>query len=165
MRNFIIFNLFFLILFLLSCKSTQETKDNKDDPTKYIIDKNNINADELRKIMKALFELIEKNIAEGNFNNWYNFLSKNYKAFLNNKEKLYNISKDSDYLINRKIILQSPQDYFKYVIIAARKGKSLEFYDYEIIDENNVKVISLFDKKEKYVYKFKFEDNSWKLDY
>ena len=95
----------------------------------------------------------------------YDFLSKDYKSFLSNKELLYRISRESDYLFNRKIILQGPRDYFKDVIIAAREGKLLEFYDYEIIDENNVKIVSLFDKKEKYVYKFKFEDNSWKLDY
>ena len=74
MRRFIIFNLLFF-LFFLSCKSTQERKVDKNDPTKYVIDKNNIKVDELRKIMKALFELIEKNIADGNYQEWYNFLS------------------------------------------------------------------------------------------
>ena len=78
---------------------------------------------------------------------------------------MFIISRGSDYLFNRKIVLESPNDYFNYVIVASREGKSLEFIDYEYIDENNIKVISLFDKKEKYVYKFKFEDASWKLDY
>ena len=152
MKKAVFIVLFLLLLFFISCKGTHEVKNNKEDPTKYVIDKNNIKKDELREIMKALFELIEKNIADGNFQEWYDFLSKNYKDFLNDKETLYNISKESEYLFNKKIILQGPRDYFKYVIIAAREGKPLEFYDYEIIDEKNV-------------YKFKFEDNTWKLDY
>ncbi len=166
-KHFYNYLFFIFVVFLIfgSCKTTQDLQKSKDDPTKYVIDKNNIKEDELRKIMKSLFELIEKNIASDNFQGWYNFLSKKYKEFLNNKEELFSISRQSDYLFNRKIILESPIDYFKYVIIASREGKSLEFIDYEYIDENNIKVISLFDKKEKYVYKFKFEDASWKLDY
>jgi hypothetical protein len=162
MKRIIYIILFFL---LLSCKTTQGTKNDKDDPTKYVIDKNNVKKDELREVVKALFGLIEKEIADGNFTEWYNYLSKGYKSFLNDKETLYKISKESEYLFNRNIILQGPRDYFKYVIIAAREGKLLEFYDYQYIDENNIKVTCLFDKKEKYVYKFKFEENSWKLDY
>jgi hypothetical protein len=168
MNRLFYYNIFFvLVIFLVlgSCKTTIDVQKNKEDPTKYIIDKNNIKEDELKKIMKSLFELIEKNIALNNFEGWYNFLTKKYKNFLNNKDELFIISRNSDYLINRKIVLENPQDYFKYVIIASREGKSLEFIDYELIDENNVKIFSLFDKKEKYVYKFKFEDNSWKLDY
>lgn len=166
--NKLFYNYFFtfLLTFLIigSCKSTNDVQKNKDDPTRYVIDKNNIKEDELSKIMKSLFELIERNIALDNFQGWYDFLTKKYKDFLNNKKELFTISRDSDYLSNRKIILEDPEDYFNYVIIASREGKSLEFIDYELIDENNVKVFSLFDKKEKYVYKFKFEDNSWKLD-
>ncbi len=157
--------LFLFFVFIISCKSTQETKIQKDDPTKYVIDKNNIKKDELKEVMKALFELIEKNIADANFQGWYDFLSKDYKNFLNNKEELLRLSKISDYLKNREIILTGPRDYFKHVIIASREGKSLEFVNYDYINDKYVKVISLFDKKEKYVYKFKVEGDSWKLDY
>ena len=131
---------------------------------KFKIDDKNINNDELRSHMKSLFGLLEKYISAGNFNGWYNLLSKNYKIFLNNKDKLLMLSNLSDYLYNRKIKLTTPEDYFKYLVIAAREGKPLEFVDFEYINKNEIKVISLFDKKEKYIYKFIYEDDSWKLD-
>jgi hypothetical protein len=156
----------FILAFAFSCKSTGDNtvKFKGNDPTKFVIDEKKINNDELRKNMKSLFELMENYISKGNFEGWYNFLSKNYKIFLNNREKLAMMSDLSDYLYNRKIKLKTPEDYFKYLVVAARDGKTLEFLDYEVVNKNSVKVTCLFDKKEKYIYKFVYEDSSWKLD-
>ena len=158
---------FIIVVFVLlfSCKSTDKISSEKtsDDPTKYVIDKNKVEKDELKKNMSALFDMIEKYISKNDFEGWYNFLSKKYKDYLNNTNELQRLSELSDYLYNRNIVLRGARDYFKHLVVPARDGKSLEFLDYELINENNVNVISLFDKKERFVYKFVFEDGSWKL--
>jgi len=78
--------LFFILLILFSCKSTGENKAK--DPTKFVIDEQKLDNDELRKNMRSLFELMEKYISTGNFEGWYNLVSRNYKVFLNNRDKL-----------------------------------------------------------------------------
>ena len=73
------------------------------------------------------------------------------------------MSKRSDYLANKGIVLQSPEEYFRMVVIEAREGEKLRFFDYKYIDKAHVKVICVNDFG-KFSYNFVYEDNMWKLD-
>lgn len=135
-----------------------------DKRMQFVIDRDKITEDELKRHMNNLFSAIEEKIATGNFDGWYNSLTKDYKYYLNDPKNLKKMSEDSDFLSNRNIKLASPKDFFLYVVIEARRGKSLKFYDYKYIDKFNVKVVCLLDESLKFTYNFKYEDDSWKLD-
>lgn len=153
----------FLALLLFACKTGSETKINVSEARTKKIDEN-YNFDELEAHMEALFNLIEKWIAQGNFEAWYNSISRKYKYYLNNPANLKKIAEESDYLYNRGVELRSPRDYFRYVVMESREGKMLKFDGYKYINNNHVKVFCLFDKKDKFVYDFIYEDGSWKID-
>jgi hypothetical protein len=148
----------FLLGLFAGCKTT-----DKGDPTKFTIS-DKTSEDEMRAYMEGLFNNIEKKIALGDFDGWNDAISREYKYYINDYSVLKQMSEDSDYLYNRGITLKSARDYFTYVVIHSREGKLLEFDDYEYIDKYHVKVICLFDKQQKFVYNFIYEDNSWKLD-
>lgn len=135
-----------------------------DKRMQFTIDKDNITEDELKRLMNNLFTAIEDKIATGDFEGWYNALTKDYKYYINDPKNLKKMSDDSDFLSNRNIKLSSPKDFFQYVVMEARKGKSLKFFDYKYVDKFNVKVICLLEDSLKFTYNFKYEDNSWKLD-
>jgi len=135
-----------------------------DKRMQFTIDRDKISEDDLKKHMNNLFSAIEEKIATGDFDGWYNALTKDYKYYLNDPRTLKKMSEDSDFLSNRNIKLSSPKDFFQYVVIEARRGKSLKFYDYKYVDKFNVKVICLLDESLKFTYNFKYEDDSWKLD-
>ncbi|OHD18264.1 MAG: hypothetical protein A2Y34_05855 [Spirochaetes bacterium GWC1_27_15] len=130
----------------------------------FVIDKDKITEDQLKSFMKNLFTAIEEKIAMGDFDGWYSSISKGYKFYINDPVILKKMSEDSDFLSNRNVKLKTPKDYFEYVVIQARQGKSLKFFDYKYIDKFNVKVICILDDSLKFVYNFIYEDGSWKLD-
>ena len=135
-----------------------------DKRMQFTIDKDKITEDELKRLMNNLFTAIEDKIATGDFDGWYNALSRDYKYYINDPKNLKKMSEDSDFLSNRDIKLNSPKDFFQFVVMEARKGKSLKFLDYKYIDKFNVKVVCLLDDSLKFAYNFKYEDDSWKLD-
>lgn len=135
-----------------------------DKRMQFTIDREKITEDELKKLMNNLFTAIEEKIATGDFEGWYNALTKDYKYYINDPKNLKKMSEDSDFLSNRNIKLGSPKDFFQYVVMEARKGKSLKFLDYKYVDKFNVRVICLLDDSLKFAYNFKYEDDSWKLD-
>lgn len=160
---------FFFIIVVFSinyCKTTPKadlTLSN-DDPRKVAITETDNNTDKLRAHMKNLFAIIEAMIANGDFEGWYNAISLKYKYYLNNIDNLKKIADESDFLYNRRVKLRNPKDFFIHVVIPSREGKTLQFVDYEYINNNHVKVICLFDKKEKLIYDFIFEEGIWKID-
>jgi len=164
-KNIFLLIIFFILILIFSCKTTDNNGSNIiKDPTTQKIDKNT-SKDKLKEHMKALFELIEEKIAKGDFEGWYNSISLSYKEFLKDSRNLRALSESSDYLYNRKILLKSAKDYFFYVVMQSREGKILEFLDCEFINDKHVKVLCLFDKKDKLVYDFIYEDGSWKVGY
>lgn len=154
---------FFLVVLLFGCKTTPDTEiDISNVTTKEIYE--NFNNDELKAHMKTLFTLIERWIAQGNFEAWYKYISRKYKYYLNDPANLKKITDESDYLFNRNVKIKSPRDYFKYVVVESREGKMLKFENYKYINNNHVKVFCLFDKNDKFVYDFIYEDETWKVD-
>ncbi|MBR6062074.1 MAG: hypothetical protein IKP67_08355 [Spirochaetales bacterium] len=123
----------------------------------------NMSKDALRRNMQSLFAYIEEKIADKDFNVWYGSLSKAYRGYISDKKNLEMMSKRSDYLANKGIVLQSPEEYFRMVVIEAREGEKLRFFDYKYIDKTHVKVICVNDFG-KFSYNFVYEDNMWKLD-
>ncbi|MCK4799129.1 MAG: hypothetical protein KAT05_17285 [Spirochaetes bacterium] len=159
-----IFNIIILLIFIATCKTIPKNNNAIENVTNFKINKNNIDKDKLREHIKALFTLIEKKIVKGDYKAWYNLISRKYKYFLNDPANLKKIAAESDYLFNRRINLTNPKDYFKYVVIQSREGKSLKFVDYEYVNQYHIKVICLFDNKDEFVYRFIYEENLWKLD-
>ena len=62
------------------------------------------------------------------------------------------------------ISLKNSKDFFEYVVIQAREGRSLRFVDYQYIDRQHVKVFCELEGLGKFTYNFTFENGSWKLD-
>lgn len=124
----------------------------------------NIDKNLLKKHMEDLFNAIEEKIANGDFNGWYNALSKKYKRHVSDKTNLASISRRSEYLSQKKIVLKSAEDYFRQVVVKAREGIPLRFHNYKYIDKNHVKVISVLDGSQEFVYNFINESGYWKLD-
>ncbi|MBP7552444.1 MAG: hypothetical protein KA885_03385 [Spirochaetes bacterium] len=144
----------------ITATTTSTTIDERLD---FVID-DKTPKDVLRKYMEDLFNYIEEKISRADFDGWYSSLSKTYISYINNKKDLTKLSTQSDFLANRGIVLQGPKDFFEFVVIQAREGKKLKFYDYKYIDKNNVKVICELDQYGKFDYNFVFEDGFWKLD-
>ncbi len=148
----------------IAAKVYYDANTKIDKRMQFTIDREKITEDELKKLMNNLFTAIEEKIATGDFEGWYNALTKDYKYYINDPKNLKKMSEDSDFLSNRNIKLGSPKDFFQYVVMEARKGKSLKFLDYKYVDKFNVRVICLLDDSLKFAYNFKYEDDSWKLD-
>lgn len=153
--------IFSIIFILAACITTDKNKSN--DPTKFVL-KEDIDKQKLREYLNNLFNYIEEKISNGDFNGWYNSISQKYKDFINSPKNLRTISENSDFLVTKRIKLRTPEDYFKNVVILSREGKILEFIDCDLINKNHVKIYCLFDKTDKFVYDFIFEEGSWKID-
>ncbi len=120
---------------------------------------------DLERKIRNLFLAIEDIISNKDFDSWYAALSSNYKAFLNDTTELEKLSQKSQYLINKKKILKTPQDYFNLVVITAREGQKLEYRGYKKINNQSLIVyngIAGYDMD--YQYKFVYEKDAWRLD-
>jgi len=160
----IFLSLIIIFFIFFNCETTKKNinKNPENDPRKIKINEN-IDIYKLKIHMKTLFNYIENIIAKADYEKWYESISGNYKKFLNDPLNLKKIANSSDYLKNRKIELKSPKDYFEYVVIPSRENGLLKFFDCELITKNHVKVIC-FDKNEKLIYDFIFEENLWRID-
>lgn len=180
----VLFHFCFIFIVLYSCKTIEKTDETvgvktdslsisaeqKDVHEKEEVDGRfcfvlkEIPKDSLDEKISGLFTAIEEKIIKGDFEGWYNALSAKYKKILNNKETLKEMSKDSDYLYSRKIILSDPKDYFLHIVVPSRQGATLKYVSFEQVDEGVLKVNCILDGKWNFVYHFVYEDNSWKLD-
>ncbi|MBQ3922898.1 MAG: hypothetical protein II707_06330 [Spirochaetales bacterium] len=155
----------------VSDQPTVETTTTTTTTTIYVPDdkrlkftiSDNMSKDALRRHMQNLFSYIEEKISSGDFNVWFGSLTKAYRNYISDNKTLELMSKRSDYLANKGIVLKTPEDYFRMVVIEAREGEKLRFFDYKYIDKTHVKVICVNDFG-KFSYNFVYEDNMWKLD-
>ena len=136
---------------------------HEDARFNFVIDDSVPNPDLNEKIRK-LFEAIEEKIATGDFSGWYNALSYKHKKYISDKTVLSNMSRESDYLYSRNIVLENPKDYFLNIVMPSRKGYSLKYINYEKVNANHLKVNCVLDGAIKFVYDFVNEDGSWKVD-
>ena len=126
---------------------------------------NDKNQHSLEKNIRNLFITIEEKISHKDFDGWYGAISDSYRSYLNDKVNLQKMSQKSPYLHNKGIILQTPQDFFNYVVIPAREGYKLEYRGYKKIDNNNIRVINgIPGYKDDYSYNFIYQNGSWHLD-
>lgn len=153
------------LIFLLQCKSGNDTNESntKNSVLTFKIT-NNISEDDLSKHIKALFTNIEEKIKNNDFKGWYNSLSRQYQHYISDAAVLKDMSEKSDFLYSRNIVLKTPQDYFKYIVIGSREGGVLVFDSYDVVDEYHIVVNCKFADTYKFEYNFIFEDKEWKLD-
>jgi hypothetical protein len=155
-----------LVVFVV-CKTTEKAvkQDNLSDEiiTKEI-DKDKLSDQELRDTIEALFNALERRIAQSNFESWFSSISRSYKYYLSDPNNLDRIGRESDFLFNRNIKLKGARDYFMYVVVQSREGRSLKYDGFDYIDKYHIKVFCEFDKNDKFVYDFIYEDDSWKID-
>lgn len=142
----------------------QVVKDNPNVDSRLKFKIEEVSADELNAKISGLFDTIEEKIIEGDFDGWYNSLSRNYRAFIENPDELLKMSKKSAYLKRKKITLRSAKDYFDYIVIPSREGIALRYVNFHRIDEKNIKVNCVLDGNTNFVYDFVYENESWKLD-
>jgi len=166
----------FIALAIVGCKTIKEVKETTTTTTikketdsgvdkrmVFTIDENT-SKEEMKKHMKNLFDSIEERIAKGDFEGWYKSLTSSYQSYINDTKVLQKMSNESDFLYNRGIILKSAKDFFEYVVIQAREGRSLRFVDYQYIDKQHVKVFCELEGLGRFTYNFTYEGSSWKLD-
>ena len=139
-----------------------EENPNVDSRLKFKLEE--VSTDELNSKIRGLFETIEEKIISEDFNGWYNSLSSNYCAFIENPDELLRMSKKSAYLKRKKIVLRTAKDYFDYIVIPSREGIALKYVNFQQINEKNIKVNCMLDGNANFVYDFVYENDSWKLD-
>lgn len=182
---------FFILICIFSCKTQKQdlktdsvviksdkvvTESDKVDVTSdfaknghtdsrfnFIVD-DTVSVDHLSELVMSLFGAIEEKIATGDFDGWYAALSYKYRKYISDKSTLLSMSKESDYLYSRNVVLESPKDYFLHIVVPSRQGMSLKYLDYDYIDKNHIKVNCVLDGTLKFVYDFTYENGSWKVD-
>jgi len=160
----------------ISCKT--KSSEVKEPPTVAITtDTSTTIVEKIREVEKPIskelgdvilerFKAVEGAVYRNDFDTWYKYLSHDYKKFLNNKEELLSLSSERVFLINNKIVLRTPEDYFKHVVVNARSGRAVIFDKFAEIDKYKVKVYCHIANIEdyKYEYYYVYQDNEWKLE-
>lgn len=141
----------------------EKTNGHSDKRFNFVID-DKLTSDQLNEMIGALFIAIEEKIATGDFDGWYQALSYRHRMHISDKSVLLTMSKESDYLYSRNIVLASPRDYFLNIVVPSRKGSSLKYVNYDYINKNHIKVNCVLDERIKFVYDFIYEEGSWKVD-
>ncbi|MCR5080608.1 MAG: hypothetical protein K6B17_04615 [Treponema sp.] len=89
---------------------------------------------------------------------WLKYLDENSKDYWSKKQ---NLQKASNRLPKKGFQLKSLQDYFKYVFIPSRVGRTVDEIRYET--ETQVKVVQTKNNTDMVYYNFLREDGKWKL--
>lgn len=89
---------------------------------------------------------------------WLKYLDENSKDYWSKKQ---NLQKASNRLPKKGFQLKSLQDYFKYVFIPSRVGRTVDEIRYET--ETQVKVVQSKNNTDMVYYNFLREDGKWKL--
>jgi len=87
--------------------------------------------------VRLFVENLNVMISSKNYNGWRDALSDEFFARISSPEFLARVS-ESPGLKSRKIVLQTPNDYFIHVVVPARSNSKVD--EIEFIDTNRVKV-------------------------
>ncbi len=172
-----LFILFFICSVFISCLNKDKKENEITEPTtttttttSTTIAVSDVEIEEpmpkeLGEIILERFVAVEDAVYKKDFNTWYKYISNGYKSFLNNKEELMTLSNERVYLVNKKIVLKTPEDYFRHIVVASRSGRAVIFDKFTKIGEKKVKVYCHMENMDyTYTYYYVFEDGEWKLE-
>ncbi|QEN07539.1 hypothetical protein EXM22_05875 [Oceanispirochaeta crateris] len=109
--------------------------------------------------MKELIENLNEIISDENYDKWKLFLSDNYIQTYNDKEKLKQISEQSEILADNNIVLGTLKDYFEWVVVPSRSKAVLD--DIVFMDDNHITAYTLFREKRTILYELENVDGKW----
>ncbi len=109
------------------------------------------------RILAMIDELdaVMKNV---NYKGWLTYLDETSKNYWSRKA---NLQKASSKLPRKGLMLRSLEDYFKFVFIPARIGRTVDEIRYET--ETQVKVVQVGEEADIVYYNFLKENGKWKL--
>ena len=110
-----------------------------------------------RDILHIISEL-DSIMAEANYNKWVEYLN---PASIEYWSKKGNLQKASQRLPVKGLKLNSLNDYFKYVFIPSRKGRTIDEIRYET--ETIVKAVQVDGETDTVYYNFEKLDGQWKV--
>lgn len=97
-------------------------------------------------------------MAERNFNAWLKYIDKESIEYYSNPKNLTSSSKR----LPQKIKLSNLNDYFTYVFIPSRKGRSVEEIRY--ISRDSVKAVQVREDRDIVYYNFIRENGKWMVN-
>jgi hypothetical protein len=118
---------------------------------------------EIQTAETDISELIEKLngiIKSNNFQNWKQYLSKDYIDYYSDPEVL-NEKSQSPLLTKYKIVLRSLEDYFNYVVVGSRQNVKLD--EIKALDRNRIKAYMFINNTSVIIYELVKIDNTWKI--
>ncbi|GHV77286.1 hypothetical protein AGMMS49942_21070 [Spirochaetia bacterium] len=121
--------------------------------------------EDARSEIALLIEEINRVIRANNYTKWLTYLSDDFIATINSPEYLDRISKTSRQLTMQRIVLKTPQDYFKQVVVAARQGISLDAHldDIEFVSHTRVKAYTVKGNQRLRLFEFVKSRGTWKI--
>ncbi len=120
------------------------------------ITREEFNADK-NEILRIISEL-SVIMSEQDFDSWIKYIDKDSISYYSNPKNLQNASKR----IPQKIKLANLNDYFKYVFIPSRKGRSVEEIRY--ISRDSVKAVQVREDRDIVYYNFERNEGKWLIN-
>ena len=110
--------------------------------------------------IESLIAELNAIIKHENYEVWTTYLTKAYKASLEDPEQLSRISEEP-ILKKYNIRLSNLKDYFFYVVVPSRSDARLD--DIVFVDESHVKAIMIINNRRSILYKLEKIDDKWKI--
>src|SRR6056297_860940 len=115
---------------------------------------------ETKKDLANLVQELNQIIANRNYQEWLDYLTKEYKDYYSDPKVLQEYS-EAPLLQKYDIKLRSLKDYFNYVVVASRKDVRID--DIKPLSENKVRAYMNVNGEPIVVYTLEKVDNQWKI--
>ena len=115
---------------------------------------------ETKKDLANLVQELNQIIANRNYQEWLDYLTKEYKDYYSDPEVLKEYS-EAPLLQKYDIKLRSLKDYFTYVVVASRKDVRID--DIKPLSENKVRAYMNINGEAIVVYTLEKVDSQWKI--
>jgi len=112
--------------------------------------------DEVEKVIKELNTII----SNGNFGAWTSYLTRQYVDEMSRPATLEALSQ-SPILKRNNIVLNSLEDYFRFVVVPSRSNARLD--DLVFLDKNTVEAIMIVRSQRVILYQLEKRDGKWKI--
>jgi len=163
------------LMMVVSCNTgpkpekTKDTTATADSDTSPSFDPSKISQERYvstREDVRHFIEELNKIISSGNYNSWKSMLSPEYFSDISSPESLSQMS-EQPAMKRQKIILKTPEDYFKHVVVPSRANSRVD--DIEFISENRVKAFTINtnnrtgEEQRLRLYDLEKTNNTWKI--
>jgi hypothetical protein len=131
------------------------------DPRSVSAQEFNAARDEIRRLIVELNRVIRARDYEA----WLSYLSDDFIAAINSPAYLRQLTESSRQLLGHNIVLETPQDYFTHVVVAARENIRLNAHldDIEFLSHTRVKAFAIRGTQRLRLFEFVKVGNVWKV--